>query len=105
LWVACWGAVLLLRRRAVAAVLGMLALGVAVFGLIERHRRARPVGVIVSAATPVRAAPYGSASASIVLGPGVAVLVEDQFNGGQWLRVRRPDGVQGWVQAGQVARL
>lgn len=105
LWVACWGALLLVRRRAVAAVLGSLALGAAVFGQIERHRRARPVGVIVSAATPVRAAPYGSASASIVLEPGVAVLVEDQFNGGQWLRVRRPDGVQGWVQAGQVARL
>jgi oxygen tolerance protein BatD len=105
LWVACWGALLLSRRRAIAAVLGVLALGAAVFGQVERHRRARPVGVIVSAATPVRAAPYGSASASIVLGPGVAVLVEDQFNGGQWLRVRRPDGVQGWVQAGQVARL
>ena len=105
LWVACWGAALLVRRRAVAAVLGFLALGAALVGQIERHRRARPVGVIVSAATPVRAAPYGSASASIVLEPGVAVLVEDQFNGGQWLRVRRPDGVQGWVQAGQVARL
>lgn len=105
LWIACWGAVLVSRRRAVAAVLGMLALGAAALGQIERHRRARPVGVIVSAATPVRAAPYGSASASIVLEPGVAVLVEDQFNGGQWLRVRRPDGVHGWVQAAQVARL
>jgi hypothetical protein len=105
LWLACWGALLLSRRRAVAAVLGVLALGAAGFGQIERQRRARPVGVIVSAATPVRAAPYGSASASIVLEPGVAVLVEDQFNGGQWLRVRRADGVQGWVQAGQVARL
>jgi oxygen tolerance protein BatD/SH3 domain-containing protein len=105
LWIACWGAVLVSRRRAVAAAFGMLALGAAVFGQIERHRRGRPVAVIVSTATPVRAAPYGSASASIVLEPGVAVLVEDQFNGGQWLRVRRPDGVQGWVQAGQVARL
>lgn len=104
-WIACWGALLASRRRAVAAVLGVLALGAAAFGQIERQRRARPVGVIVSGATPVRAAPYGSASASIVLEPGVAVLVEGEFNGGQWLRVRRPDGVHGWVQAGQVARL
>lgn len=104
-WIACWAAVLITRRRVVAVVLGVAALAAAAFGQIERQRRARPVGVIVSPATPVRAAPYGSASASIVLEPGVAVLVEDQFNGGQWVRVRRPDGVNGWVQAGQVARL
>ncbi|HEU4726711.1 MAG TPA: SH3 domain-containing protein, partial [Kofleriaceae bacterium] len=104
-WIACWGALLVLRRRAVAAVFGVLALVAVAYGQIERQRRARPVGVIVSRATPVRAAPYGSASASIVLEPGVAVLVEDAFNAGQWLRVRRPDGVNGWVQAGQLARL
>lgn len=104
-WIACWGVLLVARRRAVAAVLAILAVAVAAFGQVERYRRERPVGVIVSPATPVRAAPYGSASASIVLPPGAAVLVEDAFNGGQWLRVRRPDGVNGWVQAGQVARL
>jgi hypothetical protein len=63
------------------------------------------VAVIVSPGTPVRAAPYGTASASVVLAPGVAVLVDGDFNDGQWLLVRRPDGVIGWVQAGQVARL
>lgn len=104
-WIVCWGTMLVTRRRAVAAVLGVLAIAAAVAGQLERSRRARPVAVIVSPATPVRAAPYGTASASIVLAPGVAVLVEDDFHGGQWLRVRRPDGVNGWVQAGQVARL
>lgn len=104
-WIACWGLLLVVRRRAVAVVFGVLALVAVAFGQVERHRRARPVGVIVGRATPVRAAPYGSASASIVLEPGVAVLVEDAFNAGQWLRVRRPDGVNGWVQAGQLARL
>lgn len=104
-WLACWAAVLLIRRRAVAAVLGVLAIAAAVGGQFERSRRDRPVAVVVSPATPVRAAPYGTASASIVLAPGTAVLVEDDFNGGQWLRVRRPDGVNGWVQAGQVVRL
>jgi oxygen tolerance protein BatD len=104
-WIACWGVLLVLRRRVVAAVFGGLALVAVAFGQVERQRRARPVGVIVGRATPVRAAPYGSASASIVLEPGVAVLVEDAFNAGQWLRVRRPDGVNGWIQAGQLARL
>lgn len=104
-WIACWGVLLVSRRRAVATVFGVLALVAAAFGQVERHRRARPVAVIVSPATPVRAAPYGTASASTVLAAGVAVLVDGDFNSGQWLRVRRPDGVIGWVQAGQVARL
>ena len=104
-WIACWLVLLLTRRRTAAAVLGVVAITAAVLGRVGRQRRARPVAVIVSPATPVRAAPYGTASASIVLAPGVAVIVEDDFNGGQWLRVRRPDGVNGWVQAGQVARL
>ena len=104
-WIACWIAALLTRRRVVAAVLGVVAIAAAVLGQVERQRRARAVAVIVSPATPVRAAPYGTASASLVLAPGVAVIVEDDFNGGQWLRVRRPDGVNGWVQAGQVVRL
>ncbi len=103
-WIACWGVLLLTHRRAVAAVFGVVAIAAAAGGQVERHRRARPVAVIVSPATPVRAAPYGTASASIVLAPGVAVIVEDDFNGGQWLRIRRPDGVNGWVLAGQVAR-
>jgi hypothetical protein len=104
-WIACWGVLLATRRRAVAAVLGVVAVAAAAFGQVERQRRARPVAVVVSPATPVRAAPYGTASASTVLAAGVAVVIDGDFNGGQWLRVRRPDGVAGWVQAGQVTRL
>jgi hypothetical protein len=103
-WIACWLAALVIRRRAVAAVLGVLAIAAAIGGVLEHSRRTRPVAVIISPATPVRAAPYGTASAGTVLAPGVAVLVEDDFHDGQWLLVRRPDGVNGWIQAAQVAR-
>jgi hypothetical protein len=76
-----------------------------VLGVGERGRRERAVAVVVGTGTPVRVAPYGQASAPVTLGPGTAVLVIDQFAGGRWLRVRRPDGVNGWVESVQVARL
>lgn len=93
------------RGRVVAGVLAVLALATALLGELERGRRDRPVAVIAASRTPVRAAPYGSSSASLVLEPGAAVLVVDQFAGGQWLRIRRSDGINGWVLAGQLVRL
>jgi hypothetical protein len=106
---ACWiGGWILLgfgRRRIAALALTALALTAVVLGQIERRRRARPVAVIVSPATALRAAPYGVASASASLEPGAAVLVIDDFAGGRWLRVQRRDGINGWVLAGQVVRL
>jgi hypothetical protein len=104
-WIVGWVLVWCGRGRRIALILGGLALGAVMMGLGERARRARPVGVVVASATPVRVAPYGQASAPVTLEPGTAVLIVDQFAGGRWLRIRRPDGINGWVQAIQVARL
>ena len=104
-WIGCWILLGFGRRRIGALALAALALAAVVLGQIERRRRARPVAVIVSPATALRAAPYGVASASASLEPGAAVLVIDDFAGGRWLRVQRRDGINGWVLAGQVVRL
>jgi hypothetical protein len=93
------------RGRVSAGALGVLALAAALLGQMELRRRDRPVAVIAGSRTPVRAAPYGSSSASLVLEPGTAVLVVDWFAGGQWLRIRRSDGINGWVLASQLVRL
>jgi tetratricopeptide (TPR) repeat protein len=103
-WIGCW-ILLGFRRRLLAVALAALAIAAVVLGQFERNRRARPVAVIVSPATALRAAPYGVASASATLEPGAAVLVVDDFAGGRWLRVRRRDGINGWVLAAQVVRL
>jgi BatD DUF11 like domain len=104
-WIAGWLVWLLWRRRVVAvSLLGVTVVAV-VMGQLERRRRARPVAVVVAPGAPVRVAPYGSASASTVLAPGAAVLEVGRFAGGEWVRVERADGVNGWVQAKQVVRL
>lgn len=104
-WLAGCIAAVVFRRRVLTAVLAAVAVAALVLGRQESARRARPVAVVVDAGTAVRAAPYGGASASAVLEPGAAVLVVDDFAAGRWLRVRRSDGINGWVQAGQVVRL
>ena len=81
------------------------ALVTTLLGAMERERRDRPVAVIASPDTPVRAAPYGASSASLVLQPGAAVLVVDRFAGGRWLRIHRGDGINGWVLASQLVPL
>jgi hypothetical protein len=104
-WIGCWILLWLSRRRSFALVLAALAVAALVLGQIERSSRSRPVAVIVSPGTALRAAPYGVATASATLEPGAAVLVVDAFAGGRWLRVQRRDGVTGWVLATQVVRL
>ena len=102
-WVAVWVAVGARRRRAVA--LGFSVLGVAAAGLAAREgvRRARPLAIVLNAATPVRVAPYGGASPASMVEAGAALLVERRY--GAWLEVRRADGVRGWVLAAEVSRL
>lgn len=104
-WVVGWLVGAMFRRQIVVGAMTVVAIVAIVLGRQESARRALPVAIVVDAGTPVRAAPYGGASASAVLEPGAAVLVVDQFAGGRWVRVRRTDGISGWVQSGQVARL
>lgn len=104
-WIVGWMVGAAFRRRVVIAAVAVVTIVAVVLGRRESARRARPVAVVVEVGTAVRAAPYGGASASAVLEPGAAVLIVADFAGGHWVRVRRPDGINGWVQAGQVARL
>jgi len=107
LWIVCWGVLFVSRgtQRIAGASFGTLALTAAVLGAFEQRHDDRQLVVIASPRTPVHAAPYGPSSASLVLEPGAAAEVVDTFAGGRWLRIRRGDGVNGWVLASQVVRL
>ena len=107
LWIVCWGVLIVSRgaQRIAGASFGTLALTAAVLGGFEQRHDDRPLVVIATPRTPVRAAPYGPSSASLVLEPGAAAEVVDTFAGGRWLRIHRSDGVNGWVLASQVVRL
>jgi hypothetical protein len=104
-WLVGWIVWIAFRQRVIVAVLAGLALLALVLGAQERGRRSKSVAIVVDAGTAVHAAPYGGASASAVLQPGAAVLIVDSFAGGRWLRVRRTDGINGWILGGQVVRL
>jgi hypothetical protein len=103
-WLLVW--VVALRRRpprVVLLILGAIAVGAAVTGGIEWRRRARPVAVVVTESAPIRAAPYGGASAPTTVSAGAALLVGRRY--GPWREVRRPDGVRGWVMAAEIVAL
>ena len=102
LWIVLWGAVALGTRRTVIAVLALLL--AASGGLLGAAwlRRARPLAIVLAPGTPVRVAPYGSASASTSVAAGAALLVERAR--GPWLEVRRGDGIEGWLLASEVVR-
>ena len=92
------------RRRAVLIVgLGAVGVGAGVLGAAEWQRRARPLAVVVAGDVPVRAAPYGGASAAATLHAGAALFVGRRY--GRWLEVRRPDGMRGWMLAAEVVQL
>jgi hypothetical protein len=91
------------RRVAVVVVLAVVALSASALGVAEGRRRDRPLAVVVAGDAPVRAAPYGGASAAATVHAGAALLVGRRY--GRWLEVRRPDGVRGWVLAGEVVPL
>lgn len=104
LWLLALGAGPGRRRRAVLiVVLAAAAVGAAALGGAEQGRRARPIAVVVAAEAPVRAAPYGGASAAATVHAGAALFVGRRY--GRWLEVSRPDGVRGWVLAGEVVPL
>ena len=91
------------RRQGVVVVLTAIVLGASASGVAEWRRRVRPVAVVVAGEAPVRAAPYGGASAAATVHGGAALLVGRRY--GRWLEVRRPDGMRGWVLASEVVPL
>jgi hypothetical protein len=104
LWLlVCGGAWSSRRRTALMAALAAIALGATASGAAERQRRGRPVAVVVATEAPVRAAPYGGASAAATVHAGAALLAGQRY--GRWVEVRRPDGLRGWVLAGEIVRL
>jgi len=104
LWLLALGAAPERRRRTVVmVVLGAVVVGAVVLGAAEQRRRARTLAVVVAGDLPVRAAPYGGASAAATVHAGAALIVGQRY--GRWIEVRRPDGVRGWVLAGEIVPL
>jgi len=103
LWLAVWLAVAARRRRTVVLGLAVLTAVATTLAAREGLRRARPLAIVLNAATPVRTAPYGSASAASTVEAGAALLIVRSY--GPWLEVRRADGIRGWVLSTEVARL
>jgi len=91
------------RRRLVVGVFAGVAIAAGVMGALEWRRRARPVVVVTADAAPVRAAPYGGASAATTIPAGGALLTGRTY--GPWLEVHRKDGIHGWVLGGEIAGL
>jgi hypothetical protein len=99
LWVL--GSVLLLFRRWRPIALGAMiaALTVGGYGARTWRRYRQPIAVTLAAETPLREAPYGSATAGRRLREGTAVLIERARPG--WYLVRH-SGTRGWVQPSEL---
>ena len=91
------------RRRIVLALFGAVAIGALLLGALEWRRRDQPVAVVIADAAPVRTAPYGGASAAATVQAGGALLVGRGY--GQWVEVRRKDGIHGWVLGEEISGL
>jgi BatD DUF11 like domain len=103
-WVVLWLALAVgTGGRIVLAVPTAVVLVSGVLGSIEWWRRAQPVVVVTADAAPVRAAPYGGASAASAVPAGGALLAGRSY--GQWREVRRKDGIHGWVLGEEIAGL
>ncbi len=103
-WVILWLTLALGgRRRVVIALFGGVAIGASILGTIEWRRRDRPVAVVIADAAPVRAAPYGGASAAATVQGGGALLVGRDY--GPWVEVLRSDGIHGWVLGAEISGL
>lgn len=99
LWVL--GSVLLWFRRWRPIALGAMILGLAAGGYggsaLRRYRQ--PVAITLAGETPLREAPYGSASAARRLREGTAVRIEQARPG--WYLVAHGD-TRGWVMTPEV---
>ena len=99
LWIL--GSVLMLLRRWRPIALGVLAAAVVagVYGARTIRRYGEPVALTLAGETPLRDAPYGSASGSRRLREGTAVRIEQVRPG--WYLVAHADS-RGWVLTGEV---
>jgi hypothetical protein len=103
-WLVLWLAVAVgTRRRLVLGVLVGVAVTSGVLGVFEWRRRDRPVVVVTADSAPVRAAPYGGATAASTIPGGGALLAGRTY--GPWREVHRGDGIHGWVLGGEIAGL
>jgi hypothetical protein len=103
-WVVLWLAVAIgTRRRVVLGLFGAVTAGAALLGAMEWRRHDQPVAVVIAESAPVRAAPYGGASAAATIPAGGAMLVGRSY--GPWREVHRQDGIHGWVLGGEIAGL
>ena len=103
-WLVLWLAVAIgLRRRLILGLVAGAAVTSAVLGVMEWRRRDRPVVVVTAESAPVRAAPYGGASAATTIPAGGALLAGRSY--GPWREVYRDDGIRGWVFGGEIAGL
>jgi hypothetical protein len=103
-WVLLWLTVALGgRRRIVLLLFGAVAVAASILGGLEWRRRTQPVAVVIADAAPVRAAPYGGASAAATVQAGGALLVGRGY--GPWIEVHRSDGIHGWVLGGEITGL
>lgn len=103
-WLVLWVAVAAgTRRRTILAVPAAIVVAAATFGVIELRRRDRPVVVVTAETAPIRAAPYGGASAAATIPAGGALLAGRSY--GPWWEVHRSDGIHGWVLGEEISRL
>jgi oxygen tolerance protein BatD len=105
-WLVLWVTVALggvARRRVVLGLLAAVAVTCGSLGVVEWRRRDRPVVVVTAESAPVRAAPYGGASAATTIPAGGALLAGRSY--GPWREVHRKDGIHGWVLEGEIAGL
>jgi oxygen tolerance protein BatD len=102
-WLLLWIVVAFGGRRVLTGLFAAGAITAAVLGGAEWRRRERPVAVVIAETAPVRAAPYGGASAATTLQAGGALLIDRTY--GPWVEVHRQDGIHGWVLGEEIAGL
>jgi hypothetical protein len=102
-WLLLWIVVAFGSQRLVVTLLAATAIAASILGTLEWLRRDRPVAVVIAESAPVRAAPYGGASAATTLQAGGALLIDRTY--GPWVEVHRQDGIHGWVLGEEIAGL
>jgi hypothetical protein len=105
-WLMLWVAVAFggaARRRIALGLTAAVAVTCGSLSVVEWRRRDRPVVVVTAESAPVRAAPYGGASAATTIPAGGALLAGRSY--GAWREVHRKDGIHGWVLEGEIAGL